>query len=74
MTDTQTMQHWPYKRFAYVISVIPEGQGGGRSPSGIVLNEACQTCRDDLLVRNSLRTLAVQEMRIRSFGWTREKI
>ena len=73
-TGPQTMQHWPYKRFAYAISVIPDGHGGGRSLSGTVPNEACQTCRDDLLVRNSLRTFAVQEMRIRSLGWTRENI
>ena len=68
------MQHWPYRRFAYAISAIPEGQVGGRSPIGIEVNDACHTCRADLLVRNSLRTFAVQEMRIRSLGWTRENI
>ena len=73
-TGLQTMQYWPYRRFAYAISVIPEGQGGGCSFIGITLNDACQICRADLLVRNPLRTFAVQEMRIRSLGWTRENI
>ena len=68
------MQYLPYTRFAYAISVIPEGQGGGRSLPWTVLNEACQTCRDDLLVRNPLKILAVQETCSRSFGWTRENI
>ena len=68
------MQYLPYTRFAYAISVIPEGQGGGRSLPWTVSNEACQTCRDDLLVRNPLKILAVQETCRRSFGWTRENI
>ena len=68
------MQSRPYTRFAYAISVIPEGQGGGRTLSGIPLNEACQICRDDLLVRNPLKIFAVQEMWSSSFGWTRENI
>ena len=72
--DTRTMQYRPYTRFAYAISMIPGGQGGNRSVSGIVLNEACQTCRDDLLVRNSLNVFAVHETCSRSFGWTRENI
>ena len=68
------MQYLPYTRFAYAISVIPEGQEGGRSLPWTVSNEACQTCRDDLLVRNPLKILAVQETCRRSFGWTRENI
>ena len=70
----RTMQYRPYKRFAYPISVISEGQAGSCSFFGIVLNEACQTCRDDLPVRNLLKIFAVQEMRNRSLGWTRENI
>ena len=72
--DTQTIQYRPYTRFAYAISVIPDGQGGGRSPSEIPLNEACHTCREDLVVRNLCRIFAVQEMWSKSLGWTREKI
>ena len=68
------MQYRPYTRFAYAISVIPEGQGGGRSLPWTVSNEACQTCRDDLLVRNPLKILAVQEACRRSLGWMRENI
>ena len=68
------MQFRPYKRFAYPISVIPEGQGGTSPLSRIFMNEACQTCRDDLLVRNPLRAFAVQEMCNRSLGWTRVNI
>jgi hypothetical protein len=73
-TKRQTVQYRPYTRPAYAISMIPEGQGGGRSSFGIPSNEAIQTCRDDLLVRNPLRVFFIQEMWNRSLGWTRENI
>lgn len=68
------MQILLYKSFAYAISVISEGQGGGLFVSGTFSKAAYQTWRNDLLVRSPLRAFEVQEIINRSPGWARENI